>query len=74
MNPVGVAAGVEYAGDQPILVEFAIVEHIGGGAKNAYAPTCGREWKASGLVSSRTMIRSYSARMDSAFVRERGRW
>ena len=51
LNPVGVAAGVEDAGEEPILVEFAIVEHIGDGAKNAHAPTvrAGAEGKRVGL-------------------------
>ena len=39
MNPVGVAAGGEEAGDEPLLVEFTVEECIGAGAKNASAPT-----------------------------------
>ena len=48
MNPIRFAAGVEDAGDEPLLVEFTVVECIGAGAKNAPTPAVGtgmdREW------------------------------
>ena len=38
MNPIRFAAGVEDAGDEPLLVEFTVVECIGAGAENSRAP------------------------------------
>jgi hypothetical protein len=51
VNPIRGAAGGKDPGDEPLLVEFAIVERLGAGAKNVPAPTvrAGVEGKRVGL-------------------------
>lgn len=37
-NPIGIAYGMKYAGHQPVLVEFSVVQHIGAGLEGINSP------------------------------------